>query len=207
MTSPAESQPGDGEPVRLDGRRRGRVDPATADDARAAKPAEADARASDESIVATPTAAPPRPRGVRDNWRIAAAGLLLACGVAFVLLGWYGAAHTNILTEQIPYLISGGLLGLGLIVVAGIFAASAAGEAETRALRREIAAAMARSPGVAENPGIQHAGLVRLYAVSGGRSYHFAGCPIIEGKNGVRELTPPQAASEGLSACKLCAVD
>ena len=31
-------------------------------------------------------------------------------GVVFVLLAWYGAAHTTRVFEQIPYMISGGLL-------------------------------------------------------------------------------------------------
>src|SRR5438128_2494785 len=62
---------------------------------------------------------------VRTNARaLVALGFFIA-GIVLVLLGWYGAAYTNILTEQIPYLISGGLLGLGLIIVAGIMASSA----------------------------------------------------------------------------------
>jgi hypothetical protein len=42
-------------------------------------------------------------------------GVLVPLGFVLVLLGWYGAAHTANLYEQIPYSISGGMLGLGLI--------------------------------------------------------------------------------------------
>jgi hypothetical protein len=46
-------------------------------------------------------------------------GLCLPIGIVLILVGWYGAAHTGHLYEQIDYLISGGLLGLGLIVIGG----------------------------------------------------------------------------------------
>ncbi|MGH9305340.1 MAG: hypothetical protein ACRD0I_00415 [Acidimicrobiales bacterium] len=45
--------------------------------------------------------------------------LLFPIGILIVFLGWYGAAHTPYLFEQIPYLISGGLIGLGLVLVGG----------------------------------------------------------------------------------------
>src|SRR5579875_1798503 len=45
--------------------------------------------------------------------------LCLPIGVATILLGWYGAAHTGHVYEQNDYLISGGLLGLGIIFIGG----------------------------------------------------------------------------------------
>lgn len=44
---------------------------------------------------------------------------LLCIGAIVILLGWYGAAHTTRVFLQIPYLISGGLLGLGLMFAGG----------------------------------------------------------------------------------------
>jgi hypothetical protein len=41
-------------------------------------------------------------------------GFLMALGLAVIGIGWYGTAHTGYVFEQIPYLVSGGLLGLGL---------------------------------------------------------------------------------------------
>ncbi|TWP46991.1 hypothetical protein FKR81_33620 [Lentzea tibetensis] len=45
--------------------------------------------------------------------------LLMTCGIAAILFAWWGTAHTGYVFEQIPYLVSGGLLGLGLIGVGG----------------------------------------------------------------------------------------
>ena len=46
--------------------------------------------------------------------------VLVPLGIALVLLGWQGASNTPLVFEQIPYLISGGLLGLGLMVLGGL---------------------------------------------------------------------------------------
>jgi hypothetical protein len=46
-------------------------------------------------------------------------------GFAFMFLGWYGASHTAREIEQIPYLISGGLIGLGLVMVGALLLSSA----------------------------------------------------------------------------------
>jgi hypothetical protein len=41
-------------------------------------------------------------------------GFLMPLGLVVIGIGWYGAAHTGYVFEQIPYLVSGGLFGLGL---------------------------------------------------------------------------------------------
>jgi len=49
----------------------------------------------------------------------------LLAGFVLMFLGWYGAAHTARQIEQIPYLISGGFIGLGLVFVGALVLASA----------------------------------------------------------------------------------
>jgi hypothetical protein len=136
---------------------------------------------------------------------------ILGTGIALVLLGWYGAAHTNIQTEQMPYLISGGLLGLGLIIVAGVLASGAAQERSNTALRKEIAAALAAMQSGMPERGVRASEVssngFHVFVVPGGRSYHEAGCPILEGKEEVKELLPAQASASGYAACKLCGGD
>ena len=46
-------------------------------------------------------------------------------GFGFMFLGWWGASHTAREIEQMPYLISGGLIGLGLVVVGALLLSSA----------------------------------------------------------------------------------
>ena len=46
--------------------------------------------------------------------------VLLTTGLSIILLGWFGAARSTIVEEQIPYLISGGLLGVALSTVGAL---------------------------------------------------------------------------------------
>ena len=46
-------------------------------------------------------------------------GVLVPLGVVLIVLGWAGAARSVDEWEQIPYLISGGILGLALVVAGG----------------------------------------------------------------------------------------
>lgn len=53
------------------------------------------------------------------------AAVLIVAGVALMIFGWYGSAHTFRQIEQIPYLVSGGLIGLALVFLGGLLLASA----------------------------------------------------------------------------------
>ncbi|MCR6032255.1 hypothetical protein GGQ22_12515 [Nocardioides sp. zg-579] len=48
-----------------------------------------------------------------------AGAILLPLGLVVIVLGWYGAANTPYQYDQLSYLVSGGLLGLGLTFVGG----------------------------------------------------------------------------------------
>ena len=48
-----------------------------------------------------------------------AGAILLPLGLVVIILGWYGAANTPYQYDQLSYLVSGGLLGLGLTFVGG----------------------------------------------------------------------------------------
>jgi hypothetical protein len=45
---------------------------------------------------------------------------VMAFGFVCILLGWYGASHSPYLYEEVPYLISGGLLGVALVIGGGV---------------------------------------------------------------------------------------
>lgn len=60
-----------------------------------------------------------------DGYRIlqvvlfVAGAVLLPLGLVVIVLGWYGAANTPYAYDQLSYLVSGGLLGLGLTFCGG----------------------------------------------------------------------------------------
>jgi hypothetical protein len=51
---------------------------------------------------------------------VAAAATLMVAGVVAVLLGWAGASQSTYVEEQVPYLISGGLLGVALATIGAL---------------------------------------------------------------------------------------
>jgi hypothetical protein len=49
----------------------------------------------------------------------------VVAGFVFMFFGWYGSSRTPREIEQVPYLISGGLIGLGLVFVGALLLACA----------------------------------------------------------------------------------
>jgi hypothetical protein len=75
------------------------------------------------SRLATLARAVERTRG-RRQWDVrqimlVVGSTLMGLGIVAIVLGWYGAAHSSFLFQEIPYLISGGLLGVALVAGGG----------------------------------------------------------------------------------------
>ena len=56
-------------------------------------------------------------RLVRTQWDRVTAAVLVVGGVVALLAGWIGVSGTVLAYRQIPYVVSGGLVGLTLIVL------------------------------------------------------------------------------------------
>ncbi|MFN2390275.1 MAG: hypothetical protein ABR575_11830 [Actinomycetota bacterium] len=125
----------------------------------------------------------------------------------FVLIGlaWNGAASKNFEPAQFPYLLSGGLGGLGLIVAGATFLLLATLRAERQVLSetfdrvaqllgRNLSSLQFSSNG--SGPAEQ--------VVAGATAYHLPGCKILQGKEGLARIPVQQAEAEGLVACRVC---
>ena len=162
----------------------------------------------------TATAAPSRRSFLPVfDWTIARAmailgTLMLPAGIVVVLLGWWGAAHTPFVFEQIPYLISGGLLGVGLLMAGGLlylgswYARLAEQQREEgeklrealRLVRQEIEylpASLGGASAAAEQT---------FVATKTGTMFHVAECSVVAGRTDLRNV----AAGDGLTPCKIC---
>lgn len=148
-----------------------------------------------------------------DRGLLLVGGILLPLGILLVVLGWMGASHTVLLFEQIPYLVSGGLLGLAL-VFAGGFVYFAYWQTllvrETRAHSRDLAASLGRIEALLAEarvaaPPRQAAGRAAagpmLVATATGTMMHRPDCPVVTGRDNLREVA---AGAAGLEACKIC---
>jgi hypothetical protein len=137
-----------------------------------------------------------------ERWLAIAGGVLMPLGVVLVLAGWYGASHTTRLFEEIPYLISGGMLG---IVLACLGAALYFGYWLTRLVghARQIVDGLARIEHRLDTLGAVPDAATELVATKGGALYHRPDCSVVAGRP-ASELRTVTSSTAGLSPCKLC---
>ena len=74
------------------------------------------------------------------RWMLIPGSILVFLGFVVMLLGWVGAARTAREIEQMPYLISGGIVGLALVLLGGLLLVSTFWVAVLRKLHSEAAA-------------------------------------------------------------------
>ena len=113
------------------------VDPTTngADATLTSSPAGTARRARFRSAVADISA-----RSSSDDlirWMLIPGSILVFLGFVVMLLGWVGAARTAREIEQVPYLISGGLVRLAFVVLGGLLLVSTFWVAVLRKLQAE----------------------------------------------------------------------
>jgi len=71
------------------------------------------------------------------RWMLIPGSLAVLLGFVAIGLGWWGAARTAREIEQIPYLMSGGIVGLALVVLGGLLLVSTFWVAVLRKLQQE----------------------------------------------------------------------
>ena len=138
------------------------------------------------------------------------AAVLLPLGVIVILLGWYGASHTPYLFEQVPYLISGGLVGLSLVLAGGLLyfgswvaraaASQQAASDELTDLMREIRDELVTRPGAGAPTQRTPSGAKPFVATATGSMLHRPECSVVVGRRGLRQVDE----SSGLEPCGLC---
>jgi len=141
---------------------------------------------------------------------------LAGIGIGLLLIGlaWNGAAGVDFVSGQIPYLLSGGFLGLSLVVVGvGLIVVENSRkdrsllQAELRELNTAItrlAAAVSAGAGGTNGKSAAHA--VNDMVVLGRTSFHRPDCRLADGKS-LPESTLEAARAEGLSPCRICNPD
>ena len=131
---------------------------------------------------------------------------LAAVGLLVIGLAWNGAAGQagGDLRLQFPYLLSGGLIGLSLVILGAAMLVVQSAREDRALLEAKLdllAEAYLEGQGrlKADAPG-DLSGLV----VAGTASYHTPGCRLVDGREQTDYLTPVEAAGRGLKACRVC---
>lgn len=137
-----------------------------------------------------------------------AGSVVLPLGLVAVFLGWYGAARTPLLFEQIPYLISGGLLGVGLMLGGGMlfFGSWLARMAEQdRRNSQELMVALGDLREAVLTASVVGASPTAsgLVATPTGSMAHLPTCSVVAHRGDLVAVGP----DDGLRPCKICEPD
>jgi hypothetical protein len=183
--------------------------------------------------TADPTVdAPPAPRaGARPElpdtalfWRWVARATrpvwgwtFLGVGFILMIVGYLGVSREALVAKQLPYLISGGILGVAFVVFGAMLVGSEDLKRASERIDRleqlvgDLHAALLARP---DAPAFGESGSANgeaatadesgLLALPDGHSYHRAGCSMIQGKRQAQTVTASDARRRGLKPCRLC---
>ena len=148
--------------------------------------------------------------GRLDRWMLVLGGVLMPAGALVIVLGWVGASRTPLPFEQNDYLISGGLLGLGLLIIGG-FVYFAYWQAvrirESRDQTAELARALGRVEAllagayVPDHSGVNGVARPQFVATANGSIFHRPDCPVVSGRT---DLAAVAADDTTLQPCRIC---
>lgn len=142
---------------------------------------------------------------------------LVGLGAVAIYLGYNGAATNPLVEAQVPYVISGGLFGLALLLLGGIGIAASVVLRAMGDMRRELHAvrdgfleASHGDPMIARALGVEPAPAAAslngsVVVAESGSSYHRPDCRVVERAVGVSKIPREQADAQGLHACRVCA--
>lgn len=142
----------------------------------------------------------------------AAGAVLMPMGILVICLGWYGTAHSHYDYDQRTYLISGGILGLGLTFLGG-FLYFGAWLAKVAADQRESSRQLAdtililadmvsrQGSGAPLNTATADAGAVPVFAGEG-TTVHRRDCALIAHRDDLRVMTGTEINPTTCRVCK-----
>jgi hypothetical protein len=136
-----------------------------------------------------------------------AGAILLPLGLVVIVLGWYGAANTPYQYDQLSYLVSGGLLGLGLTFTGGFLyfgawlarLASDAKESQRRLADTLLVLADVTSRSATRADGVDVSGLP--VTAGDGTTMHRRDCALIGHRD---DLRPVGEDNSHLAPCRVC---
>jgi len=127
----------------------------------------------------------------------------IAAGFAAIGFGWSGMARVACPDCQLPYLLSSGAAGIGLIIVGAgalVIAQIRASQLGFQEQVKQINQAVVRVAGLASSGGNGHKDQV----VAGQSTYHRSDCRLVQGKADLERVTVETAVMSGLSPCRVC---
>lgn len=129
-------------------------------------------------------------------------------GAVLIFLGWNGAASYDRVSAQIPYVVSGGIAGLALVVVGSALIITQShrnDRASLQATLEDLREGLGRVAAAEEVVAVAHGGAPGADVVlAGPNAYHRPSCRLIVGQAGVTPMNVASARQLGLEPCRIC---
>lgn len=153
--------------------------------------------------------AKPEPLRRIDQIMEIAALALLPIGLTALVLGWMGMASHGHVFLQLPYLVSGGLLGLALVVLSGLlYLASWISRASTVQRRQneailDVLTSLQRTIAAGGSGGgnSSNGHAISFVATPSGSMFHRPDCAVVSSRDDLSEV---DAVSKGMKPCGMC---
>ena len=128
---------------------------------------------------------------------------MVTVGFGLMFLAWNGAAGLDYVQGQVPYLLSGALPGLGLVLT-GLTLALVQEMRRSSARVLEHLQRMATTP-AGEAPATTPAAVPDGdHVVATSATFHDPTCRVVDGRTDLTPMSPATAADRGLNACRIC---
>ncbi len=130
---------------------------------------------------------------------------LAAIGFLLIVLGWNGAASLDRVPGQLPYLISGGVAGLGLVFTGLVLALVQESRRNTSLMLAkldEVGRAVERSGTAGGGP--TAVPMDGSAVIAGRTTYHQPDCNVVEGRSDLQPMAADAAVERGLAPCRIC---
>lgn len=148
---------------------------------------------------------------IRRTWQVVVGAILIAAGPVLIVIGYLGTARTPFVEEQIPYLVSGGLLGVALSLLGGflfwghwLYRLMERHEYHQQRLYEvmsDLRLRLGGAPGVDESPA---AGDGLLVHTGRGTVVHTPACPVVATRGDARPIDRDEALRRGYTSCRIC---
>jgi hypothetical protein len=133
--------------------------------------------------------------------------VFVAIGLLLIGLGYNGVAGHIDLREQLPYLVSGGFLGVALVVFGtGLMINHSAREDRQRMEAVLLQLLEAQQGATGALPARVPSDADGLFA-AGAASYHKPGCRLVDGREEIGYVTATEAVARDLAPCRVCQPD
>lgn len=132
---------------------------------------------------------------------------LIAVGFLLIFFAWNGAAEKDFIQGQFPYLLSGGLAGIGLILCGLTLVATQSFRRDILTLQDKIEELLLHQAPLASATALPTLTAVPTPAdtfVTNGATFHLPTCRTVSGRPGLELVSADDAKARELTPCRVC---